>query len=206
MKDTAVDHIEILVEEPSMEVALDSLLPKMIGHRIRYDIRRFQCKAELLKQLPSRLSGYASWLPTTSCIVVLVDRDDEDCKALKKTLDKITVDAGLTTRSNPKRNKVQVINRIAIEELEAWFFGDWAAVLEAYPRMDVNLPNKAGFRKPDQIKGGTWEALERELKKKNYFKTGLRKIECAREIAARMEPSRNTSPSFHAFKDVFSNL
>jgi hypothetical protein len=189
-----------------MEVALDALLPKMMGEGIRYDIRRFQCKDELLKQLPSRLAGYASWLPTTSCIIVLIDRDDEDCKTLKNILEKITVDAGLGTHSNPKRNKVQVINRIAIEELEAWFFGDWAAVIETYPRMDVNLPNKAGFRQPDQIKGGTWEALERELKKKNYFKTGLRKIECAREIASHMEPNRNTSPSFKAFRDAISKL
>ena len=206
MRSSAVDHIEILVEEPSMEVALEALLPKIIRHGIRYDIKRFQCKTELLKQLPSRLAGYASWLPTTTCIIVLVDRDDEDCKALKETLEKMTVAAGLATHSNPKRNKLQVINRIAIEELEAWFFGDWTAVVETYPRMDVNLPNQAGFRQPDQIKGGTWEALERELKKKNYFKTGLRKIECARAIASRMEPNRNTSPSFIAFKDVISKL
>jgi hypothetical protein len=156
--------------------------------------------------LPSRLAGYANYLPLTSCIIVLIDRDDEDCKILKKKLDDIADTAGLATRSKPQKDRIQVINRIAIEELEAWFFGDWTAVVETYPRMDVNLRSKSGFRQPDQINGGTWEALERELKKKSYFKTGLRKIECAREIASRMEPNRNTSPSFIAFRDAISKL
>lgn len=37
----------------------------------------------LLARLPERLRGYASWLPDTWRIVVIVDRDDADCTTLK---------------------------------------------------------------------------------------------------------------------------
>ena len=90
-------------------------------------------------------------------------------------------------------------NRIAVEELEAWFFGDWTAVQAAYPRVSASQVSKQGFRDPDAVLGGTWEALERVLKKAGYFKTGLRKMECAKQVAQHMEPARNASRSFQAF-------
>lgn len=36
----------------------------------------------------------------------------------------------------------QLVNRIAIEELEAWYFGDWEAVRTAYPRIPSTIPNQ----------------------------------------------------------------
>jgi hypothetical protein len=172
----AVDTVYVLVEEPSMEEALQHLLPKMLGQGIAAEIRQFQCKDDLLKQLPQRLMGYAQWLPDTARVLVIVDRDDDDCLKLKDRLEQMAHKAGLGTRQSPVLGQFQVINRIAIEELEAWFFGDWAAVCAAYPKVDANLPQRAGYRNPDAIKGGTWEALERELQKKGYFKQGLRKL------------------------------
>jgi hypothetical protein len=100
----------------------------------------------------------------------------------------------------------QVINRIAIEELEAWFFGDWPAMCAAYPKLDASVPKRAGLRDPDAIKGGTWEALERELNRKGYFESGLRKLELARTVAPLMEPHRNRSDSFASFRDALSAL
>ena len=76
-----------------------------------------------------------------------------------------------------------MVNRVAIEELEAWYFGDWEAVQAAYPGVNANLPQKAGFRDSDAVQGGTWEAFERVLQKARYFKNGLRKIEAARTVA-----------------------
>ena len=90
-------------------------------------------------------------------------------------------------------------NRIAVEELEAWFFGDWTAVQTAYPRVSASQVSKQGFLDPDAVLSGTWEALERVLKKAGYFKTGLRKMECAKQVAQHMEPARNASRSFQAF-------
>lgn len=182
-----------------MEAALEIILPRIVDG-VEFQIIRFQCKDDLLKNAPARLKGYASWLPENWKIIVLVDRDDDDCIALKSKLEKMALDAGLITKSNPKKNKpFQVINRIAVEELESWFFGDWLAVQEAYPRVSPTIPQKAGFRDPDAILGGTWEAMERVLKNAGYFSTGLRKTELARAVAANMLPERNKSRSFQEF-------
>lgn len=179
-----------------MEVALEHLLPKISGE-IEYEFRRFQCKDELLHRLPERLEGLASWLPATWAVLVVTDRDDDDCSALKARLESIAAKAGLLskTRAGVGR-RFQVVNRIAVEELEAWFFGDWQAVQAAYPRVPRMLSSKAAFRNPDAILGGTWEALERVMKRAGYFRSGLRKLEFARTVAAHMEPARNSSRSF----------
>lgn len=194
-----LEKLIVFVEEYSMEAALEQLLPKML-RGIEFQIIRFQCKDDLLKQAPERLKGYASWLPDRWRILVLVDRDNDDCLVLKATLENMAATARLRTKTAVGNGqRFQVVNRIAIEELEAWFFGDWVAVRSAFPRVPTNIPNKAGFRDPDAIAGGTWEALERVLKRAGYFNTGLRKLELARSVATHMEPTRNNSQSFQAF-------
>ncbi len=197
-----LEKLIVLVEEYSMEEALEQLLPKLLGD-IEFQIIRFQCKDDLLKKAPDRLKGYAAWLPESSRILVLVDRDDDDCVVLKAKLENMAVAAGLQTKTTAgHRQHFQVANRIAIEELEAWFFGDWVAVQAAYPRVPATIPQKASFRDPDAIAGGTWEAMERVLKKAGYFSTGLRKLELARSVAGHMDVQRNRSHSFHAFANA----
>jgi Domain of unknown function (DUF4276) len=194
-----IEKLIIFVEEYSMEKALEYLLPPIIGD-VNLQIIRFQCKDDLLKSAPAQLKGYASWLPKNWRIIVLVDRDDDDFHALKSRLEGIARSAGLLTKTSPARSgDFQVVTRIAIEELESWFFGDWTAVQEAYPKVPSTIPQKAGFRDPDAIAGGTWEAMERVLKKAGYFPTGLRKAELSQAVASRMDPSRNRSRSFQTF-------
>ena len=195
------EHIEVLVEELSMEACLRVLLPKLLGDRVTFQIYPSQCKEELIKNLPDRLRGYASWLPATWRIVVVVDQDADDCHDLKRRLESAAAAARLTTRSTHP-NSWQVVNRIAIEELEAWLFGDVDAVRAVFPRVPRNLEKKRGFRDPDAIRGGTWEAFERILKKAGYFRTGLPKIQAARQIAQHIDPDRNRSHSFRVFRDA----
>lgn len=200
-----VTHVEILVEEPSMEAALRLIIPK-ISDALSFEIYPYRCKQDLLGKLPARLKGYAAWLPQDWRIVVIVDRDDDDCAALKRQLEKAARDAGLISRTRRAGGGFQVVNRLAIEELEAWFFGDWDAVCAAYPGVDRNVPNKSKYRDPDAISGGTWEALERILRRAGHFQTGLRKIEAARAIAQHMNPAANRSRSFGAFRDALSEM
>jgi hypothetical protein len=118
-----LEKLIVLVEEPSMEVALERLLPRMLPDA-DFEIRRFQCKDDLLKNLPDRLRAYGTWLPPTWAILVLVDRDDDDCIALKARMEQMAADVGLLSKAKAGHgNPFQVVNRIAIEELEAWFFG-----------------------------------------------------------------------------------
>lgn len=201
----SVEHVVVLVEEPSMEAALRILLPKILGE-LSFQIHPYQCKDELLHRLPERLRGYAKWIPEAWRIVIVVDRDDDDCKRLKARLERMAAAALLTTRSAASGGPYSLVNRIAIEELEAWYFGDWQAVLAAYPRLPSDVASKAAFRDPDAIKGGTWEAFERILQRAKYFKGGLRKIEAARAVSEHWEPARNTSASFQAFRDVLQEM
>lgn len=128
-----VERIEVFVEELSMEMALRALLPKIVGNT-SFEVYSHQGKQDLLAKLPDRLRAYAGWVPKTWRIVVIVDRDDADCAKLKAELEKIAVAAKLTTRSGARGKGYVVVNRIAIEELEAWYFGDWQAVRASYPR------------------------------------------------------------------------
>jgi Domain of unknown function (DUF4276) len=193
-------HIEFLVEDFSTQEALLHLLPKILPLETEYKIHSFQGKEDLLRKLPNRLAGYRAWIAEDWRIVVLVDRDNNDCKDLKTQLEAISLQSGFITKTTQNPNQpFQVLNRIMIEELEAWFFGDVPAICQAYPGMKTNLAQNAKYRDPDAIQGGTWEALQRELQKKGHFKTGLDKVKTAREIATAMDPARNRSTSFQAF-------
>ncbi|HYR29472.1 MAG TPA: DUF4276 family protein, partial [Thermoanaerobaculia bacterium] len=118
-----IEHFEILVEEPSSEAALRALLPRFLGD-VTFDVHPHGGKADLLAKLPARLRGYSAWLPENWRIIVLIDRDDDDCRMLKMKLEDIARAARIVSRST-NREAHALVNRIAIEELEAWFFGDW---------------------------------------------------------------------------------
>ena len=194
------DHFEILVEELSMEAFLTLVLPKILGSNSTFTIHSYRGKPDLLKKLGARLRGYAKWLPATSRIVVLVDRDDDDCKLLKQKMELLAGEAALATRSTTGGASWRLANRIAIEELEAWYFGNWDSVRLAYPSVPESVPNKAAYRACDAIKGGTWEALERILRRAGHFQGGLRKVEAASKIGSGFDPDSCTSPSFAALR------
>lgn len=200
-------HIELLVEEQSAEAALRLLVPKILGPDVEFRVIRFQCKQDLLSNLPGRLKGYSKWIPADWRIVVLVDEDRQDCLELKAKLEKAADDAGLVTKSRASGGaSFQVLNRISIEELESWFFGDGVALHFAYPRVPRSLETKSKYRDPDAIEGGTWEALERELQRNGYFRGGLAKIEAAKAISAHMDPDQNRSKSFQVFRDGLRDM
>jgi hypothetical protein len=197
--------IDFIVEEPSMEAFLRVVLPMILG-RTQFKIRPFQSKDQLLKHLPIRLQGYAQWIPANHKIIVLVDRDNEDCERLKAQLEQIALNVGLATRSQPAGGQFTVINRIVIEELEAWYFGDWQAVQNAYPRVSPAIPRQQRYRDPDAIQGGTWEHFERILQRAGYYKNRLRKIEAAQSIGPFLDPENNRSHSFQCFRDALREL
>lgn len=205
----SVEHVEVLVEEPSMAAALEAILPKLLGD-LSFAIRIFQGKTDLLAKLPSRLDGYARSQTDGQRIVVIVDRDAEDCRRLKVNLEQMAERAGLRTRraargaGDPAR--WVMLTLIAIEELEAWYFGDWAAVRSAYPRVPVNVPNQAPYRDPDAILGGTAETLGRVMRRAGYFEGGLAKIQAARVIAPLMDPAANRSRSFQVFRHALLEM
>src|SRR6266542_1288310 len=121
-----------------------------------------------MRRLPARLRAYARWVQTTwiqsggTGVVVLIDEDRQDCKRLKAELEDAATVVGLPTKSSVEAGTpFVVLNRVVVEELEAWFLGDCDAIRSAYPRVPGSIERRAAYRQPDEIRGGTWEALER---------------------------------------------
>lgn len=202
-------HLVFLVEEPSMEAFLRAFLPRILPQTIIFEIHAFQGKADLMVKLEPRLRAHAKSLQAEHGkwrIIVMVDRDDEDCMLLKRKLEESAKNAGLITKSQSKTGIWELANRIVIEELEAWYFGDWEAVQKAYPRVPSNINNKKKYRDSDAIMGGTWETFEQILQRSGYFKSGLPKIEVARTIGLFIDAKRNRSRSFHCFMQAIYEI
>lgn len=197
-------HVHVLVEEQSAGVALQILIPSIIGERATYRIITHSGKKDLLAKLPARLRGYRQWIGEGDRLLVLVDRDGDDCRALKALLEDAAAKARLPTRSAAGR--FQILNRIAVEELEAWFLGDAVAVCTAFPRVPSSFHTRARYRDPDAVRGGTWEALRALLSAAGYYQGIFPKLEVSRKIASAMDPSRNRSRSFQIFVEGLIEL
>jgi len=198
-------HFEIFLEEPSAEAFVAEVWGKMAPAGATYQTHAFQGKQELLAQLPMQLKAYAKWIPDHFRIVILVDEDRQDCTGIKTLLEKMCRDAGLGTLTAPGSG-ARVANRIAVEELEAWMLGDPVALRMAFPKLPPTFEKSKAYRDPDAVKGGTWEALERLLQKAGYYQGGLAKVDCARKVAAHIEPERNLSKSFKVFQSGIHRL
>ncbi|MFQ3610918.1 MAG: DUF4276 family protein [Fimbriimonadales bacterium] len=197
-------YLIFFVEEPSMESFLRSFLPRFIGQDIELRFYVFQGKHDMLKKLKERLTTYGTWLTDEYRIFILIDQDDDDCHKIKQQIEAWVRDAGLASRSHADPNKPsqwQVVTRIVITELEAWYFGDWEAVRMAYPRVSKDIHRKASYRVPDQITNPS-ETLEQIMQRAKYFSTGLRKIELASTLGSLISPKRNRSGSFQKFYEA----
>jgi hypothetical protein len=195
-------QLEVLVEEPSAKAALEIVLPKLLPGPTRFAVRDFGSKYKLLKALSQRLAGYARRIDAGEDlrIVVLIDQDSDDCKALKRQLEQAAAERGLATKSRPGYSgRFVVVNRIVVEELESWFIGDPNALRRAFPKLPP-VSHKGIFARPDNQGGRAWEKLHRFLKAHGIYRNSYPKIEAAaRKIAPHIDVGRNRSPSFQQF-------
>jgi hypothetical protein len=211
-------HIEILVEDSSGKTLLDYLLPEVLGtygdpHTWRLHpykgIGRIPQglattadpeKRMLLDQLPRLLSGYQK-TPGIDAVVVVLDNDDRNCTAFLEELKEVAEQCHMTDRT---------LFRLAIEEMEAWYFGDRDALLEAYPRAQKQVLDAYV---QDSI-CGTWEKLadavypggSAAIKKAGWPVPGQMKHQWADRIGPWMDVEKNVSPSFHKLRDGLRRL
>ena len=211
-------HFEVLVEDQSGKIALESIMEKILGpnyEKHSWEIRAYKGigrippnlrgttdpKARiLLDRLPSVLQGYGKSLDDSSSVVVLVDLDDKDCIKFKQDL------LDVLNACNPRP---KTLFRIAIEEGEAWLLGDRAAVKAAYPSAKEAILNNYI---QDSI-CGTWEVLADAIHpggsqplKVGYQVAGKAKSDWASNIAPFMDIDANKSKSFQVFRDGVRNL
>jgi len=194
-------HFVLFTEEPSAEAALLEILPKLIDTNLHsFQILTHGGKNDLIKKLPSKLQSLAPKVAEGYRFIVMIDRDSDNCNALKLTLEQIAAAAGLHTKTNKAPDgSFSVVTRIVIEELESWFMGDPAAVQAAFPGINMATFSQPRYKVPDAIKGGTCEVLERILRRAGYYRAGIAKIDAARNISKHMNPLLNRSHSFQCF-------
>ena len=199
-------HFEFLIEDQSGAKAMEILLPKLLGNKASYRIIDYKglghlpkdlkpktgaSKRILLDQLPRLLRGYGR-VPHSGYIIIICDLDDRNEKQFLSELKK------LLNVCNPKPDTRFCL---AIEEFEAWYLGDLAAVRKAYPKAKDAILK--GY-KNDSI-CGTWELLadavckggSKALNKEGWQAIGKQKSVWAKEISPYMNIDSNLSPSFN---------
>lgn len=211
-------HIEILVEDSSGQTLLETLVPKLFGaqgepHTWRIhsykgigripknlNAKGDPTKRMLLNQLPKLLRGYGN-TPGIDAVVVVLDSDRRDC------VDFLAELQALVAGCNPAPN---TLFRIAVEEMEAWYFGDRQALLSAYPKAKIDVLNRY---QQDSV-CSTWERLadaiypggSAAIKKAGWPLPGQVKHEWAEKIGPLLEPDQNISPSFGKLRDGLRRL
>jgi len=214
-------HFEILVEDLSGKKALGILLPKMLGESNTFTIHSYKgigripkkgsakfdrSKRSLLNQLPQMLRGYGNTFAEypdnySAAVIVVCDLDDKNLTAFRAELLSVLeeCDPAPETRFC-----------IAIEEGEAWFLGDIAAIKQAYPKAKEAVLR--GY-KNDSI-CGTWERLAdavftggaKALIAQGWQTIGTEKSAWAEEITPHMDVENNRSDSFCYFRDQVREL
>ena len=206
-------HIEILTEDRSGMVLLENILPKIIGPydsphtwrlhsykglgRIPKKLKPSQDPAKriLLQQLPKLLSGYSK-TPDIGAVIIILDTDSRDCKTFLTELKQLA----------QKQRAAQLTTfRLAIEEVESWYFGDRKALLSGYPRAKKSVLDSYI---QDSI-CGTWEFLADAIhpggaatvKKAGWPLPGQLKHQWAEKIGPHMDVEANQSPSFAKLRD-----
>jgi hypothetical protein len=211
-------HIEFLVEDSSGEKMLSQLLPKILGaqgapHTWRIkaykgvgripaglSVKADPAKRMLLDQLPRLLQGYGKTVGIDAVVVVL-DTDNRECSAFLTEL------KSLLANCKPAPH---TLFRLAIEETEAWYFGDKQSILQAYPRAKRDV---IGRYTQDSV-CGTWELLadavypggSAAIKKTGWPLPGQIKHEWAEKITPFMDINQNISPSFIKLRDGLLQL
>lgn len=211
-------HIEVLVEDSSGEKLLAQLLPQILGEQGAPHTWRLKAykgvgripkgltakadpaKRILLDQLLRLLQGYGK-TPGIDAVVVVLDTDRRNCKAFLQEL------KSLAESCNPAP---PTLFRLAIEEVEAWYLGDRAALLKAFPRARREVLDRYA---QDSV-CGTWELLAdavhaggaTAIKKAGWPLPGQLKHEWAEKIGPFMSLHQNASPSFGKFRDGLSRL
>jgi hypothetical protein len=150
--------------------------------------------------LPKLLRGYGR-TPGIDAVVVVLDSDSRDCALFLREL------KALAANCDPAPT---TLFRLAIEEIEAWYLGDRAALTQAYPRAKAKV--RDGYVQDSVC--GTWELLAdavhaggvAAVKKAGWPLPGQLKHEWALQMGPLMDIDRNDSPGFHKFRDGLRRL
>lgn len=170
-------RVIFLLEEKSMQVLLDGLLPRVFPE-LSFLCIPHEGKQDLEKSIPRKLKA---WREPGARFVVVRDNDGGDCVATKARLVALCREAGRET-----------LVRIACQELEAWYLGDGDALARAFDDDRLRtLERRERFRDPDAVVGPANALAE--------LVPAFQKVSGARVMAEHLTTAANRSRSFQVF-------
>lgn len=176
-------RLVFLLEEPSMKLLLDGLLPRLILGWVAGE--HFLCvahqgKSDLDLSIPRKLRA---WQFPGDRFVVLRDNDAADCVAVLNKVNGLCAAAG----------RPDTLVRLVCQELEAWYLGDLEAVAAAFDYPKANTPAlRKKFSHPDG-----WQKPSIEIQRLiPAFQKGAGARAMARHLR---EPGHNRSHSYGKF-------
>lgn len=172
-----MSRIVFLLEERSMKVLLDGLLPRLFPD-LPFLCVPHEGKRDLELSIPRKLRA---WREPGVRFAVIHDNDGGDCIQLK---------TALTQLCNEGRRDDTLV-RIACQEMEAWYLGDPLAMATAFNMPALrNLGRRAKFRDPDLVVRPATE-IERLIPE-------FQKVSGARRMAEHLSQDGNHSKSYRA--------
>ena len=172
-----MSRIVFLLEEYSMKVLLEGLLPRLVPG-LEFLCVPHEGKQDLEKSVPRKLRA---WREPGVHFVVLRDKDAGDCHALKLRLVSLCQAGG-----HPG-----ALVRIACQELEAWYLGEPSALAEVFGIEKLrDIGAQARYRDPDAV-----ARPSDEIKK---LVPEFQKVSGARRMAKKLSRKGNSSRSFQA--------
>lgn len=196
--------LHLLVEGPSerafLEPWLQRLLPgvpvKVHPHQGKgalpddIDAAPSPVRRGVLDQLPAKLRAFGRDSSLELGVLVLVDADDDDCVDLANRIREV---------ARHVAPELRFAARVAVEEMEAFYLGDLAALRRAYPDADLA---RAEEYDPDSV-CGTWELFGQIV-----GDGGGNKVAWAAAMGPRVTttPGKSRSPSFRALIRALKRL
>lgn len=175
-----MNELVFLLEEPSAQAMLESLLPRILRSDTRFRCIPFEGKQDLEKQLARRIRVYQN---QHARFIILRDLDSQpDCTILKQHLLDL---CGQSLRGE------QCLVRIACKELESFYLADLRAVEQGLELKGLAKQQQGiKFRAPDRLGS---PSVELKMLTKNKYQ----KVSGSRAIARFLDVENTRSPSFY---------
>lgn len=175
-----MSRIVFLLEELSMKVLLNKLLPRLFPD-LPYFCVAHEGKRDLERSIPRKLRA---WREPGVRFAVIRDNDGGDCVQLKAALRRLCDESG----------RADTVVRIACQEMEAWYLGEPSALAGAFDAPKLrDLGRRDKYRDPDAVARPS-AVLERLIPK-------FQKVSGARRMADYLSRTGNTSCSFRVLMD-----
>ena len=179
-----MSRIVFLLEEYSMKVLLEGLLPRLFPD-MPFLCVSHEGKQDLEQSIPRKLRA---WREPGVRFCVVRDNDGADCRVLKREL-------VARCRSGGRED---TLVRIACQELEAWYFGAADVLADVFCDESLRrISAKARFRDPDAIVQPAAALAE--------LVPEFQKVSGARSLA-RVLPRENGSRSFQVLLSGLDRL